>query len=114
MVLALVPAATEVLTITDYTELRTYFGVPDLTSDSLMTDRSAFWERVDREAMVLTDGLLRDENSRLWLAHGFSQDAVTWEPRFTRSEERRVGKECVSQGRSRWSPYHEENNNIYK
>src|SRR3546814_12513157 len=23
-----------------------------------------------------------------------------------RSEERRVGKECVSQGRSRWSPYH--------
>src|SRR3546814_14210830 len=24
-----------------------------------------------------------------------------------RSEERRVGKECVSTGRSRWSPYHE-------
>src|SRR3546814_16655023 len=23
-----------------------------------------------------------------------------------RSKERRVGKECVSQGRSRWSPYH--------
>src|SRR3546814_3997515 len=27
---------------------------------------------------------------------------VTW----TRSEERRVGKECVSTCRSRWSPYH--------
>src|SRR3546814_1690437 len=26
--------------------------------------------------------------------------------RTARSEERRVGKECVSQGRSRWSPYH--------
>src|SRR3546814_19991679 len=25
---------------------------------------------------------------------------------FTRSEERRVGKECVSPCRSRWSPYH--------
>src|SRR3546814_10906341 len=25
---------------------------------------------------------------------------------FERSEERRVGKECVSTGRSRWSPYH--------
>src|SRR3546814_17060398 len=25
---------------------------------------------------------------------------------FVRSEERRVGKECVSTGRSRWSPYH--------
>ena len=33
-------------------------------------------------------------------------DAVL--PRFgtTRSEERRVGKECVSTCRSRWSPYH--------
>src|SRR3546814_3128111 len=26
--------------------------------------------------------------------------------RSTRSEERRVGKECVSTCRSRWSPYH--------
>src|SRR3546814_14224262 len=25
---------------------------------------------------------------------------------FSRSEERRVGKECVSPCRSRWSPYH--------
>src|SRR3546814_13832852 len=28
-------------------------------------------------------------------------------PTRTRSEERRVGKECVSTGRSRWSPYHD-------
>src|SRR3546814_15850238 len=27
-------------------------------------------------------------------------------PSFYRSEERRVGKECVSTCRSRWSPYH--------
>ena len=27
-------------------------------------------------------------------------------PCATRSEERRVGKECVSTCRSRWSPYH--------
>src|SRR3546814_5110954 len=27
-----------------------------------------------------------------------------------RSEERRVGKECVSTCRSRWSPYHKKNN----
>src|SRR3546814_1333243 len=36
---------------------------------------------------------------------------VNWNPRqcakgYTRSEERRVGKECVSTCRSRWSPYH--------
>src|SRR3546814_4922421 len=32
-----------------------------------------------------------------------------WEPNvpsYPRSEERRVGKECVSTCRSRWSPYH--------
>src|SRR3546814_20808370 len=29
---------------------------------------------------------------------------------FKRSEERRVGKECVSTCRSRWSPYHEKQN----
>src|SRR3546814_18065728 len=29
-----------------------------------------------------------------------------------RSEERRVGKECVSTGRSRWSPYHEKKNKV--
>src|SRR3546814_17838342 len=28
------------------------------------------------------------------------------QPESTRSEERRVGKECVSTCRSRWSPYH--------
>src|SRR3546814_6822489 len=30
----------------------------------------------------------------------------TSRPRRERSEERRVGKECVSTCRSRWSPYH--------
>src|SRR3546814_7798959 len=29
-----------------------------------------------------------------------------WANKFDRSEERRVGKECVSTCRSRWSPYH--------
>src|SRR3546814_13421974 len=31
-----------------------------------------------------------------------------------RSEERRVGKECVSTCRSRWSPYHYKKNTNYK
>src|SRR3546814_15355623 len=33
---------------------------------------------------------------------------------FRRSEERRVGKECVSTCRSRWSPYHEKKKLQYK
>src|SRR3546814_6890953 len=32
--------------------------------------------------------------------------AINWKTVFLRSEERRVGKECVSTCRSRWSPYH--------
>src|SRR3546814_5503026 len=39
------------------------------------------------------------------LAHsGTAVDGIT--ARHDRSEERRVGKECVSTCRSRWSPYH--------
>src|SRR3546814_4944859 len=33
-------------------------------------------------------------------------DQGGWHIFHTRSEERRVGKECVSTCRSRWSPYH--------
>src|SRR3546814_12023758 len=35
-------------------------------------------------------------------------------PSAVRSEERRVGKECVSTCRSRWSPYHYTHNNHNK
>src|SRR3546814_20629788 len=36
--------------------------------------------------------------------------AMNW---LDRSEERRVGKECVSTFRSRWSPYHHKKKNIH-
>src|SRR3546814_14173960 len=35
---------------------------------------------------------------------GFKPDQIAWLYDFPRSEERRVGKECVSTCRSRWSP----------
>src|SRR3546814_19069869 len=38
--------------------------------------------------------------------NGFSDDIGQLQDNITRSEERRVGKECVSTCRSRWSPYH--------
>src|SRR3546814_11571544 len=41
-------------------------------------------------------------------ADGWRKYAI---PYGSRSEERRVGKECVSTGRSRGSPYHQKNNN---
>src|SRR3546814_16614519 len=39
------------------------------------------------------------------LGEGFSSLRL-WSELRPRSEERRVGKECVSTCRSRWSPYH--------
>src|SRR3546814_21048389 len=36
-----------------------------------------------------------------------SRQSAAAEELWSRSEERRVGKECVSTCRSRWSPYHE-------
>src|SRR3546814_17179907 len=42
-----------------------------------------------------------------WLSHlAYKWGLPFGSPVATRSEERRVGKECVSTCRSRWSPYH--------
>src|SRR3546814_3141868 len=40
-----------------------------------------------------------------WFPLGWREPFFQWY-RTSRSEERRVGKECVSTCRSRWSPYH--------
>src|SRR3546814_19713866 len=42
------------------------------------------------------------------------RDIVEMSQRIARSEERRVGKACVSTCRSRWSPYHEKKTNKNK
>src|SRR3546814_1435468 len=50
-----------------------------------------------------------DQNQRVFGAHAADVDlaAVAARPAgAVRSEERRVGKECVSTCSSRWSPYH--------
>src|SRR3546814_2378034 len=67
-------------------------------------DRGAFGMRGDRRI-----GILRPQLQQFGLAerlvddaHAGPQDEVA--PGI-RSEERRVGKECVSTCRSRWSPY---------
>src|SRR3546814_7929694 len=49
---------------------------------------------------VVNDGDVLDVVKR-----AFRQDAALAQ-QLLRSEERRVGKECVSTCRSRWSPYH--------
>src|SRR3546814_8834505 len=54
------------------------------------------FERHEQRATIASRGILRrrDDLQRRQFGSG------------SRSEERRVGKECVSTCRSRWSPYH--------
>src|SRR3546814_15799206 len=52
------------------------------------------------------DGALTMVLLRAPVAHGTIVGLDVGPARAMRSEERRVGKECVSTCRSRWSPYH--------
>ena len=47
------------------------------------------------------------EHAEAWVERGAEVTVFTGWPNYpTRSEERRVGKECLRLCRSRWSPYH--------
>src|SRR3546814_14776924 len=56
--------------------------------------------------------VLREENRAIFRAASAATKAADWllsrhaQAQEGRSEERRVGKECVSTCRARWSPYH--------
>lgn len=83
--LALLAAPTEAthVTVTDFDAIRARLGVPDLTSEDLMTDRLEFWRSAEASSVLLTDGLLREENSRYDLTYDFTQDDVDAEVRWT-------------------------------
>src|SRR3546814_13830905 len=59
-----------------------------------------------RHRRNLLRSLTLDRPSAAWFP---STELLLVHPSPTRSEERRVGKECVSTCRSRWSPLHEKN-----
>src|SRR3546814_5290964 len=62
--------------------------------------KKIYMEKIETDLQPLRDkGILQVLNMRAPAGFGASDD-------FNRSEERRVGKECVSTCRSRWSPYH--------
>src|SRR3546814_12162993 len=92
-----------------------------------------FWGHIGDMAggIVLTDAKIRkavarDKDYKLTDAHGLyvlvrTNGSKLWRIKYRfdgkekllslRSEERRVGKECVSTCRSWWSPYHENKKN---
>ena len=100
----------------------------ELTAESLWSEvssrlRGALNETTYRTWFDHVEGLhLGDEEFVLSVPNDFTRDwieghflgliraavgdATGKERRVQRSEERRVGKECVSLCRSRWSPYH--------
>ena len=82
-VLPLVPGDATTLAVTDLDEVRRQLGVPDLTSQDLMRDRSQVGERAGPETPLLTDGVLRAQASLLALDYGFGEDDVDWEAHFT-------------------------------
>src|SRR3546814_15289101 len=64
--------------------------------------RLAWIAALNRTALLRT----QREDRRLLLTYDRSQAGLVHEMVDRRSEERRVGKECVSTCRSRWAPYH--------
>src|SRR3546814_17202566 len=67
------------------------------------------WDKFNALLAERPAGLLHPVATAEYFTHARSprisaEQIAQWLP--TRSEERRVGKECVSTCRSRWSPYH--------
>lgn len=80
------PAEATHLTVTDYDAIRARLGVPELSSQDIMTDRLEFWRAAESSSVLLTDGVLREENSRYDLTYDFTQDDVDAEARWTGSD----------------------------
>ncbi|MGD8150622.1 hypothetical protein [Ornithinimicrobium sp. Y1694] len=89
--LALAPKDTTYLTITDWGRIKARLDAEDLTSDSLQTDLSEFWRAVPGSTVLLTDGLLREENSQLSLRYDVTQDDVRWEVRWSVPDQQAAG-----------------------
>src|SRR3546814_13975856 len=61
---------------------------------------------IDRRPINVGDGAIGEVLQAFESGDEVRGQALYWASLHTRSEERRVGKECVSTCRSRWSPYH--------
>lgn len=84
-VLEQVPEQATHLVMVDFAAVRERMGVPELSSQSLMTDRIEFWQQAPTATVLLTEGALREQTSRLDLRYGFTQDDVQREYRWAGS-----------------------------
>src|SRR3546814_4635220 len=80
--------------------------ISDWSSDVCSSDLSTFWSACPRSGRSpVGAGRVRRRTARR-APPLTGQAPVSMDDALNRSEERRVGKECVSTCRSRWSPYH--------
>src|SRR3546814_11437782 len=98
--------------------------ISDWSSDVCSSDLKAWGEAsatqgpssesalISREQLALVESAIAATGERparifrRFRVEGIHQRDIASEMGVSRSEERRVGKGCVSTGRSRWSPYH--------
>src|SRR3546814_2301114 len=89
-------------------EMRISDWSSDVCSSDLVKQRKAFGQTIwdfQNTQFVLADLKARGTADKVFLNDCIAK-LLRGELDVTRSEERRVGKECVSTCRSRWSPYH--------
>src|SRR3546814_16621345 len=71
-------------------------GIDRVVFGAQLTSEEVSFANIGGDLLITIDGT----DDRLVILSGYSAKPVE------RSEERRVGKECVSMCRCRWSPYH--------
>lgn len=82
-VMALVPTDATSLAVTDLDQVKQDFGLESVTSTASAADQADFWRRADREAAMVTPGLLRRSDAELRSRFGFGAADVAWEATFS-------------------------------
>src|SRR3546814_19314210 len=74
-------------------------------TDTIITPHAGEFKRIFKEEVGISKNEIVSSVSRMATRYKITIILKGWLNVIARSEERRVGKECVSTCRSRWSPY---------
>src|SRR3546814_16594982 len=89
--------------------LRTAYEARDPAAmGALYSSDAVIWHSNDDLALTL------ERHLTTFIQNTSAIDSFSYTDVTVSSEERRVGKECVSTCRSRWSPYHKKKQNIQR